>query len=200
MIGFDVLILAAVLGVGGSLLLAKSNLQPSFMKEITQTFMGSNPYQVRNLTTQRIEAIAGACWLCGSLPLMALGTILTSETNQQIQTSTYLSHIFALVGLGAIGLGGSLKITDRISRRIYLPKMIELQREIFEISTDYLKYRGVREHELPHQQNLSQSDRNERLAQTTEWLNQIGTLIDVPRHASEADDSYLARLGPFFDK
>jgi hypothetical protein len=44
MIGFDVLILAAVLGVGGSLLLAKSNLQPSFPKELAQSFFGSNPF------------------------------------------------------------------------------------------------------------------------------------------------------------
>jgi hypothetical protein len=200
MIGFDILILAAILGVGGSLLLAKSNLQPSFTKELAQSFYGSNPYQVRSLVTQRIEAIAGAIWLCGSLPLMALGTIITSGTNQPVQTSSYVIHAIILIVLGVIGGWLTLRITDRVSRTRYLPQMVELQREIFSTSTQYLKNGGVSEQELPNQTNISDSTRKERLATVTRWLNQIGALIDVPRKASEADDDYLARLRPFFDK
>lgn len=200
MIGFDVLILAAVLGVGGSLLLAKSNLQPSFFKELAQTFLGSNPYQIRSRTTQRIEAIAGAIWLCVSLPLMALGTIVTSSTNQQIETSNYLVHTFTVIGLGVIGGWVTLRITDSVSRKKYVPQMVELQREIFRKSTQYLKNGGMSDDELAHQTNLGISSRKERLETVTRWLNQIGTLIDVPRKASEVDDLYLSRLRPFFDK
>ena len=200
MIGFDFLILAAVLGVGGSLLLAKSNMEPFFPGKIAQAFFGSNPYQVRNLTVQRIEAVAGAAWLCGSLPLMALGTILTSSEDQMIQTSTYLSHTAGLVGVGAIGLWGTLRITDRVSRKIYLPQIVELQREIFTHCVAYLKHGGLLDHELPHQQNFSESDKQARLARVTGWLDQIGTLIDAPRTMGESDESYLVRLRPFFEK
>jgi hypothetical protein len=200
MIGFDLLILAAVLGVGGSLLLAKSNMWPSFSKELAQSFYGSNPYQMRSLIAQRIEAIAGATWLCLSLPLMALGTIVTSSTSQPIETFNYLVHTLTVIGLGVIGGWLTLRITDSISRNKYVPQMVESQREIFRLSTQYLVNSGVSDDELPHQANVSAPSRKGRLATVTKWLNQIGTLIDVPRKASEADDSYHARLRPFFDK
>ena len=200
MIGFDVLILAAVLGVGGSLLLAKSNLQLSFAEELAQSFYGSNPYQVRSLVCQRIEAIAGATWLCGSLPLMALGTIMTSGTNQQIPASIYAAHTIALMGLGVIGGWVTLRITAGVSRTKYVPQMVESQREIFTMSTQYLKYGGVLEREVPNQSNIPESRRKERLATVTRWLNQIGMLIDVPREVSEDDVSYRARLQRFFDE
>lgn len=200
MMGFDVLILAAILGVGGSLLLAKSNLQPSFTKELAQAFYGSNPYQVRSLVTHRIEAIAGAIWLCGSLPLMAFGTIISSGTNQPVQTSSYVIHAIILTIFGVIGGWLTLRVTNRVSRTRYLPQMVELHREIFRTSTQYLKNGGVSEQDLPNQTNIDESTRKERLARVTEWLNRIGALIDVPRKASEADDSYHARLQQFFDR
>lgn len=182
------------------MLLAKSNLQPSFPKELAQSFCGSNPYQIRSLIAQRIEAIAGAIWLCVSLPLMTLGTIVTSNTDQEIGTASYNVHTIALMGVGAIGGWVTLRITDSVSRSKYVPQMVELQREIFRTSTQYLKNGGVSDDELPNQMNISASSRMERLATVTRWLTQIGTLIDVPREASEADDSYLARLRRFFEK
>ena len=130
---------------------------------------------------------------------MALGTILTSGTNQQ-SPSIYAGHTIALIGLGVIGGWVTLRITASISRAKYVPQMVESQCEIFTKSTQYLKYGGVLERDLPHQSNISESTRKERLATVTRWLDQIGTLIDVPRVGSEDDASYHARLQRFFEE
>ena len=66
------------------------------------------------------------------------------------------------------------------------------------MSRQYLTNKGVSDQELPHQANVSEATRKGRLATVTGWLDQIGTLIDVQRTASEDDGSYSVRLEPFF--
>ena len=46
--GYDFIIFGAVLGAGSALLFAKAYRFPSFPVEAAQTFLGANPFLVRN--------------------------------------------------------------------------------------------------------------------------------------------------------
>lgn len=47
MIGFDFVIAGASLGFVGSFIMAKSFLKPSFQRQVTQSYLGQNPYLAR---------------------------------------------------------------------------------------------------------------------------------------------------------
>ncbi len=75
--GFDLLMLAGVMGVGASYITIKSNLEPVSPK-LAGSYMDSNPYQLRNLICMRNDAIAGTIWLGLSLVMMSVGTVISS--------------------------------------------------------------------------------------------------------------------------
>ena len=91
--GFDLLILAGVLGVAGSYITVKSNLEP-VSPELAGSYYGSNPYQMRNLICMRNDAIAGTIWLGLSLVAMTAGTIVSSIFPTTPLLIDALVHVF----------------------------------------------------------------------------------------------------------
>ena len=175
---FDLLILAGVLGAGGSYITVKSNLE-RLSPQLAGSFFDYNPYQVRNMISMRHEAIAGTIWLGLSLVVMSTGTIVSSIDPPHLQIMDYLVHTFLIIGFGFLAAWLTLTITHAISRRVYIPRMIECHSDLFDRCT-----RDVRKPEMQEQLHRD--------------LDQIGTLIDVPRRDNEDDSSYLDRLRPFF--
>ncbi len=177
-LGFDLLILAGVLGVGGSYITVKSNLEP-LSPQLAGSFFGQNPYQLRNLICMRNEAIAGTIWLGLSLVAMSAGTIITSIDSPHVSLKAALVHTPALIGLGFVGVWGTLEVTARLSRRIYVPKLLESHKGMFDRCISYL-------------------DKVEKADDLTHDLDQIGTLIDVPRLSNENNATFIERLKPYF--
>lgn len=197
-IGFDLLIIGASFGVGGSLILAKAYLHPSFPDEVAQAFFGSNPFQVRNALSQRYEAIAGAIWLAVSLIASPVGSILTTQGIETLSSANLWTHTFLLLFLGSFAWFVTIKITKWLSRRTYIPRMIEMQRELFDLASEAITYGGFYKREVDAKANLDTSTRESRLAEATRRLEQIGKLLDIPRTAAETDSQYSKRLQPFF--
>lgn len=196
MLGFDLTILGTCLGFLASFLLVKSYLAPRFAKQVTSTFMGQNPYQVRNLIFQRIEAIVGTVWLGIGFFFASVGTVVTATSDAQAGSlHNYWTHWLAILGVTLVLLLLSLFFVNWSSRRKYVPEMVRLQKELIEKCRTYIRNGGLEDHEL-NRTDISDGIRGPRLKRVTEWLDQIGELIDVPRNPSENDASYLARLEP----
>ena len=166
------------MGVGGSCITVKSNLEP-LSPQLAGSFYGQNPYQLRNLISMRNEAIAGTIWLGLSLVAMSAGTIITSIEPSHVSAIEALAHTMLIIGLGFVGVWGTLWVTSELSRRTYIPQMLESQRALLDRCTRYLA--------IP-----------EKAGDLFRDLNQIGTLIDVPRLKDEDDCVYLKRLSLFF--
>jgi len=198
LIGFDLLILGAVLGVGGSVLLGKSNLAPSYPDDLASTFWGSNPFQLRNLIKQRYDAIAGAIWLGLSLLALASGTIWATANTSLGPFSDLVIHTLVLLLVGSCGVWGTIVFSNRISRKIYLPQMIAMQREVFEQAWSVIENDGLYKTEVQQSATISPEVRRQRRTDATRQLNQIGKLIDLPRKPNESDNEYLRRIEPFF--
>lgn len=176
--GFDLLILAGVLGAGGSYIIVKSNIEP-LSPQLAGSFFGQNPYQLRNMICMRNEAIAGTVWLGLSLVAMSAGTILTSTDSPHVSLQAVLVHTPLIIGLGFVGVWGTLQLTSKISRRKYRPQMLETHKELLERCKKY----------------LGMAEKAEDLSHD---MDQIGTLIDVPRLSNENNAEFLERLKPYF--
>lgn len=196
MLGFDLTILGTCLGFLASFLLVKSYLAPRFAKQVTSTFMGQNPYQVRNLIFQRIEAIVGTVWLGIGFFFASIGTVITATSDAHTGfLHEYWTHWFVILGVTIVLLLFSLLFVSWSSRQKYVPEMVRLQKELIGKCRTYLQNGGLEAHELSRT-DISDAIRGTRLKSVTGWLDQIGELIDVPRNPSENDSSYLARLEP----
>ena len=176
--GFDLLILAGVLGVGGSYITVKSNLEP-LSPQLAASFYGQNPYQLRSLISMRNEAIAGTIWMGLSLVAMSAGTIITSIDSPHLSIKAALVHTPFIIGLGFVGAWGTLQATSKISRRTYIPKLLESHKGLLDRCIHFL--------DIP-----------ERAEEVSRGLDQIGTLIDVPRIPNETNAQFLERFKPYF--
>jgi len=197
-IGFDLLIVGAVLGVGSALLFAKSNLNPSYPDETATAYLGSNPFQLRNTICQRSEAVAGAVWLALSLLCLSAGSILAAGTGQQRCYGSLWLHTTVIILAGLGGLWGTLAIANKLSRKTYLPRMIAVCREGFELCSIYVTHAGRSQVEVDRGILPELSTQQRRLAETTAFLDMIGKVIDVPRKTAEVDSQYMERLRSFF--
>jgi hypothetical protein len=198
MMGFDLLMAGAALGVGGALLLGKSNLAPSYPEKLAASFLGANPFQLRNLICQRFEAISGALWLGLSFVALAAGTVITSLTVESGTWTRFGVHILGVVALFAVLWLVTLWITKIVSRRKYLPEMIKMQRDGFEQTKSFLENNGLDTNEIERKVNIDQTTREHRMLEATSRLDQFGELIDLIRRTNESDRDYLQRIQIFF--
>jgi hypothetical protein len=196
-LGYDFILLGGCLGLIAAILLTKSYLVPSFAKEVSQTFLGQNPFLVRNQITQRVEAITGTICLGISFFLTSVGTVLAAGSDVAEGNGSYWTHLLVFIGATLVLFWGSIKFTNWRSRRDYVPQMVSLQSEIFSKCKAYLDNGGLEDHEAKRT-DIGSDIRGQRLKRVTGWLDQIGKLIDVPRKTSEEDAAYLDRLSPYF--
>jgi hypothetical protein len=179
-----------------AVLLAKAFFWPSFPRESAQTFLGSNPFQVRNTIVQRNESIAGILWLSLGVVVSLLGIATDGEPTYLIGRTGDLLLLLLLVYIAGYI---SLVITRAISRRQYLPHMIDMQKEGFQQACIYLTNEGRTADEISRGLALDDQTRRHRLSHATGILDQIGKLIDVPRERGQDDQAYSNALLPFFD-
>jgi hypothetical protein len=176
--GFDFLIFAGILAAGASLLTIRSVLGPP-SPELSASFYGKNLFQFRNQIRMRYEAIAGTIWMSLSLAAMSAGTILMSIGQPKIVLRESLIHILLLLAVGSVCFWITTLITNCISRKVYIPEIIESYRGLYDRCVALLSEAG-------------------RLDLVTQELDKIGTLIDRPRNKNEDNDTYLRRLRPHF--
>lgn len=198
MLGFDLTIFGTSLGSLGSFILAKSYLAPSFPKQATQSFLGQNPYLVRNQIMQRIEAQTGTSWVLLGFLLLSVGTVFTSTIEDTHPTQDYWSHFIAItIGTITLYILSSKWIKHR-SKQEYMPIMIYLQRGLYEQCGTYLQNNYRERHEIEQGISISEEIVDKRRTLTRTDLDQIGQLIDIPRKPLEIDREYFGRLSHLF--
>ncbi len=198
--GYDLNMAGVVLAAGSTLLFVKAYLFPSFPEQSATTFLGANPFQVRNAIVQRRETTAGAAWLVASLLAFLLGYAWIAHGGEiGFLFGPFLDALLVLA-VGVIALWITVAITKRLSRRAYLPRMIEMQRELFEHASFVISHGGLyrQEVEVKDAAQPSAGTRQKRLADASESLDQIGKLTDIPQRLGEADSEYLWRLRRLF--
>jgi hypothetical protein len=195
---YDAFILGAILTTGSPIFFGKAYLFPSFPDEAAQMVLDGNPFHVRNAIIQRYEAIAGTIWLAGGLVNIILGTLWTA---QGWQTSYFIGpylDILVLLVAGVVAGAVTIIITTTLSQRVYRPRMIEMQRELFAGHAFILSHEGRDREQVDRGENVPAESRQRRLAEVAPNLDQIGKLLDVPRGERETDDQFVERLKPHF--
>lgn len=200
MLGFHFLILGAVLAFVGSFLSIKSILHQPYSDELASTFLGKNPYQVRNGIIQQIEAICGTVLMGVSLLIIVAGTVLTTSGITQHNIFGFWIDIlvYLIAGVGLLSI--LLEFTKQVSRHIYLPKMIESQAELYRLSVECLNNDERRDHEVSSGTSVDSSTRKQRLEEAERRLEQVGQLVDRPRMHGETLKAFIARLEPLYER
>jgi hypothetical protein len=178
--GFDLLILAGCLAVGGSFITARSLMKESSSK-LAESFWGSNPYQRRNQIIVRHETVAGTVWQLLSLLVLCAGTIVSFIFPPALHVPTAMLHAGGIILVTCLLVFCTVTLTQRKSKMIYVPMMIDLRRAEFD------RCRALISH--PGEEQRKQAGRD---------LDQIGELIDIPRLLNEPDLEYFKRLEPNF--
>jgi hypothetical protein len=109
------------------------------------------------------------------------------------------SDAIILTVAGCTAWIGTIAITKRLGRRRYLPRMLEMQQEVFQIASSVIEHDGLYKEEVGQSSVvIEDATRQRRRADATRQLDQIGRLIDLPRQPMETDNNYLKRIQPFF--
>jgi hypothetical protein len=195
--GYDYIILGTVLGVGSAFFFAKPYVFPSFPDEAAQTFVSTNPFQVRNAITQRYEATAGAIWAAASLLALVIGTVRTTRHGQIGFLIGSWIAILLVLGACAVVWLITLGIANWLSRRAYIPQMIAIQRELFERDSFVITHEGRYPDEVERGIESPSEYRENRLTDAIRNIDRIGRLIDLPRAPGEDSVQNLCRLRAF---
>ena len=135
-----------------------------------------------------------------SLLLVVSGTLLTtSGINSQNIFGLWID-IFVYLFAGGELLMVLLNVSKRISRHMYLPKMVKLQSQLYKQSAQYLSNDGRNDQEIIRGSSIDNVLKTKRLEDSERRLEQIGKLIDVPRQPEEVLKLYLERLKPIFEQ
>lgn len=195
--GFHLLLLGTLVSVGGALLLAKRHWRrPASSVGPLPPGLPGNPFTIRHDIIRHSETMAGVRWLTiGGLALL-FGLARKGEVAYFIGFWTdILLHVAVLSGVWV----ATVARTKEASRRLYMPKMIELHQQELELHLGYLRTGGYGRFEIEQGLTLPESTRLRRLAEVTSFLDQLGALIDVPRRSGELDHRYAERLRPVFE-
>jgi drug/metabolite transporter (DMT)-like permease len=196
MIGFDLVTFGACLGFLGSLIMAKSFLKPSYQDKLVKTYWNQNPYAMRQQIIQRVEASTGTFWLVLGFLLATVGNVITVSQDAKCNFTDCASHFGVFLAFTAMLFWSSLYYAASKSKKEYLPLMVFLQRDAYQMCTIYIAAGGA--HPSEAGQDVKQEVREQRLSDTRRNLDQIGELVDVPRKPLESDKDYAKRMEPLF--
>ncbi len=196
--GYDFIIVGLVLFVGSALLFGKAYLMPSFPMESAQTYLGGNPFQVRNSIVTRHEAIAGAFWLIAALAFSSIGTVRTVRSRQIGYLISSVFEIFVLLAAGVVVWRLTVAVTDRTSRAEYVPILSKMLAEIYGRDGFAIVHGGQYPEEAARGIQPAPHVAKERLQAATGTLDRIGNLLDEPRAKDEDYQAYARRLSRYF--
>lgn len=190
--GFHLLVLGVLVSLGGLLLLAKRRWRPA---PAAGALCGRS-LAVREETIRHSETMAGTRWLTIGALALAIGLARGGETSYFVG---FWEDIVLHVGVLSVSWVATVARANGTSRDRYLPKLIELHREGFERSLEYLRSGGYGSGEVEQGLIVSEGVRRQRLAEVTPTLDRIGASMDLPRREGERDQGYAERLRPHFE-
>ncbi len=193
---FDLFVLGTLVSLGGMLFLARAYWRASLPEGAADPMLaGHNPVRLRNEILQHSHTKAAVRWLTIGAIAFILGATRGSETG-------YLfgpwSDIFAHAAVLSLSWVVTASRTTVLSRKTYLPKIVDLYRPGFQLHLEYLAHQGCRQEEVDKGIPVGEFVRQGRLAEVTASLDQIGRLLDYPRRTGERDRLYAERLRPLF--
>ena len=196
--GYDFIIVGLILGVGGALLFGKAYLMPSYPMESAATYLGANPFQVRNTIIARHEAIAGAVWLVAGLLLSLLGTVRSVRAGRTGYLIEFWFDIIVLLAAGLVLWRLTIVVTDRTSRTDYLPKIVEMSWDAYARDIFVIFHEGLYREESARGVKPSEDAVRRRWEAAAETFNRLAKLLDEPRPEGEDYQAYALRLQRHF--
>ena len=207
--GWDFILLGVILIAVSTVLFV--HVFQLYSHESTRTFLNGNPFQLRNEIILRWENYAGIIWLILGVLATIFGSVrvgLYDQVGYLFRTIQFAwptnrvsvwFEITILLAAGLVAWRVTVATTDWLSRREYLPLMIEKQHELFGSESFVLTHEGLYQEDLEGGRNIEPYIREKRLTDASSNFDQIGKLIDLPRLKGEADLEYLKRLSHFFE-
>jgi len=184
-------------GFGLFVVLTKFNVP-----ELNMSFFGQNPFAIKRDVIANVMAwIFTICALMGIL-LRVLGEICGDcFSSRRYTTRFYLLFLGASI-VGLVFIFYSLTaLGKQIAKRIWLPTVVEGEREVYVQARFIVENEGWRQDQLNLKENLSDPAHYQRANFETAERNiaQIEQLLELPSGDS-ALASRLERLKPYFDK
>lgn len=193
---FDLFVLGTLVSLGGMLFLAKAYWRPSVPEGMAEIPPGGpNPVLLRREFLRHSHTTAGVRWLTIGTIAFFLGATRGNETGYFFGPWTDIFLHGAVLSLSWLVTAAR---TNGRSREAYLPKILELYRPGFELHLEHLAHQGYRQEEVEQGIPVQEFTRQQRLAEVTASLDQIGRFLDRPRKAGEGDRLYADRLRSLF--
>src|SRR5262249_48152314 len=106
--------------------------------------------------------------------------------------------VLLLAGFGAALFFVSLQASKFYAMREAVPLMVRLQSGILDSAAHVVRHDGLtQEQSAAPAFVLSEADKQRQLANAKRQLDQVGSLLAIPRRSEESDDSYAQRLESF---
>jgi hypothetical protein len=187
-------------GVVGSAIWIRGGIFRPDLTQETSLFLGRNPFQVKAAIRQRWENVVAFTWIALSFLLSLFGT-MQSARNQKLEMfwaeldAPVLILVFLSVGVALYLL--SVKFSKWFGMRRATPLLVNLQRHLIARAAHVLRHGGLRENQLIPGVIVSEEQKEKQLAEARRRLDQVGSLLEVPRRVGEEDAGYVERLEAF---
>jgi hypothetical protein len=168
--------------------------------ELDATFLGHNPFVLKR------DSIADVMsWMFTSLAvlgllLQAFRVIFENSLSEPVRQPHFYIVAFLVGILVMVMLVMAISFTGkRIAKRVWLPKVIENQRESFCSSAFIVEHNGWREDQLPVKENQPQAElyRQKNYESAEERFAQIERLLELQRPSDDLNER-MKRLRPYF--
>jgi hypothetical protein len=195
--GYDFVIVGTILLAGGALLFGKAYLMPSFAEEAAETYMGTNPFVLRNNIVTKHEAIAAATWTLLGLAATIIGTVRGARGHSGYLTTAWLDIV--VVSAAALVLWRlTLLATDWTSGKEFVPKVAANQREIYARDIFVIFHEGRYREEAATGGRPSEDVVKGRWEAAAHTFDRLAKLLDEPRRGGEDYQAYALRIGRYF--
>lgn len=156
--------------------------------ELRASYLGQNPYMIKAEQIGYVTTWVFTILAIIGLLFQAAKEILGDSIPDQLHSTQYYS-IYFFVGLFLmICIVWILsKLCNLIARPIWLPKVIESQRESFDIAVSIIENDGWRKDQLAEKDSIKESEKH-RIANfktVQKNLSQIEKLLDLPQKESD---------------
>ena len=185
--GNDLILLGLCFGIASTIILSKGYIfkDISAIQDESMSYLGANPYAVRNKIIQKWEGTLGFILIMPFAVLQLIGLYL-NEVKPKVESILLnpSSNLIFLVLLTICLIWGSNLIAGPIAKNKYIPTLKELLSESFTQTEYVLKNDGLYKKEHNQSQNISMHDRLEN------WER----LFNFRRKLNETDIEYFLKL------
>jgi len=168
--------------------------------ELNLNYLGQNPFVIKqdvigNTMTWIFTSLASLGFI-----IQVLKEIFGERIQERLHTIKFYSlfFVFGMIIMIFV-ISGLTRAGNFIAKKIWLPKVVESQREVFKSSLDIVENNGWRNDQLNIKEKLEDKERYRRinLETTNERISQVEKLLELPKASNDLKDR-IETIKPYF--